>query len=75
MLVIKAMIGQSNRERSKLKTLPLRIKQELSLFEKISLFHHKLELNDKVDPWAKLAIEINPRTIINNGEMTFRLVP
>jgi len=49
MLFIREMIGQFNLEGYKLKILLSKIKQDLSLFERISFFHIKNVSNEEID--------------------------
>jgi hypothetical protein len=75
-LVIKAMIGQSNPKGSKLKLVISRIKQELTLFKRVSFFHIKQDLNDQEeDNWAKFAFELSPGTLFKNGVYDYRSIP
>jgi hypothetical protein len=52
MIFIKALIGKSYHKGSKLKNIILTIKQEVSLFVKVSLFHIKRYLNEEAYKWA-----------------------
>jgi ribonuclease HI len=52
MIVIKAMIGKSYPEGSKLKNIISRIKQEINSFVRV-LFPYKKDLNEEADQWAK----------------------
>jgi hypothetical protein len=53
MVIIKTMIGKSNYEGYKLKSVITRIKYETSSFGRAFFFHTRRDLNKEADQWTK----------------------
>jgi hypothetical protein len=67
LLIIKAIITQSNLGGNKLQGIVSRIKQGLTQLDHVSLFHIKGNLNGEVDVWTKFSTSINLGTIMEYG--------
>jgi hypothetical protein len=44
---------------NKVRTLILRIKRELYLFDKVTFLHIKQDLNSNADHWDNIVVELN----------------
>jgi len=71
MLVIKAMLAQSNPMGNKLKNLISIIKRWLPPTGKVSFLHIRRDLNPKANQWAKIVVDLNPGILLKNRELSF----
>jgi ribonuclease HI len=75
MLVMRAMVGNSEPGRNALTILILRIHKILESFDEVTLFHIKRELNGIVDQWVKVASYLSLGSCIKSGVCGLTPIP